>query len=83
MNQQNKMIVWGPWQRLNHVGVAEIEDVLATAVQPHIRITIRDFDWWRREGNLLVENWIPIDMIDIFQQLRVDLLEKLRQLTLK
>ncbi len=34
--------------------------------------------WWRREGDLLVENWIPIDLIDIFQQLGVDLFERMR-----
>ena len=43
-----------------------------------IQITIRDFDWWRREENLLVENWIPIDMIDIFRQLGVDLMARMR-----
>jgi len=39
----------------------------------NVQFTIRDFDWWRREGNLLVENWVPIDMIDVFRQLGVDL----------
>lgn len=41
-------------------------------------ITIRDFDWWRREGNQLIENWIPIDLVDIFNQLGVDLLARMR-----
>ena len=44
-----------------------------------IHFTIRDFDWWRREGDLLVENWVPIDMIDIFKQFGVDLFDRLRQ----
>lgn len=43
-------------------------------------ITIRDFDWWRREENLLVQNWVPIDMIDIFYQLGVDLFDRMKQL---
>lgn len=43
-------------------------------------ITIRDFDWWKREGNLLVENWIPIDIIDIFYQLGVDLFAKMEEM---
>jgi predicted ester cyclase len=43
-----------------------------------ISITVRDFDWWRREGDLLVENWIPIDLIDIFRQLGVDLFARMR-----
>jgi hypothetical protein len=35
-------------------------------------------DWWRREGDLLVENWVFIDMIDLFLQLGVDLFERLQ-----
>ena len=42
-------------------------------------ITIRDFDWYRREGDLLVQNWVPIDMIDIFQQFGIDLFDRLRR----
>lgn len=40
-------------------------------------MTIRDFDWWKREGDLLIENWIPIDMIDLCLQMGVDLFERL------
>lgn len=46
----------------------------------NLSITIRDFDWWRREGDLLVENWVPIDMIDIFHQLGVDLFARMHDL---
>jgi len=42
-------------------------------------ITLRDFDWWKREGDYLIENWVPIDMIDLCRQLGVDLMERLRQ----
>ena len=42
-------------------------------------ITMRDFDWYRREGDLLAQNWVPIDMIDLCLQLGVDLMERLRQ----
>lgn len=41
-------------------------------------MTIRDFDWWKREGEFLVENWVPIDMIDLCRQMGVDLMERLR-----
>ncbi len=37
-------------------------------------ITIRVMDWWRRDGALLGENWIFIDMPDLFLQLGRDLL---------
>ena len=33
------------------------------------RIGMRVMDWWRREGDLLVENWVLIDMIDLLEQL--------------
>ena len=42
-------------------------------------LTLRDFDWWRRDGGLLAENWVPIDMIDLFRQLGVDLMARLRE----
>ncbi|WP_420642545.1 ester cyclase [Candidatus Leptofilum sp.] len=41
-------------------------------------LTMRDFDWYRREGNLLIQNWVPIDMIDLFKQMGVDLFERMR-----
>ena len=41
-------------------------------------MTIRDFDWWKREGDYLIENWIPIDLIDIFKQMGVDIFDLLR-----
>ena len=42
-------------------------------------MTIRDFDWWKREGDWLIENWVPIDMIDLCRQMGVDLMQRLRQ----
>ena len=42
-------------------------------------MTMRDFDWWKREGDYLIENWVPIDMIDLCRQMGVDLMERLRQ----
>lgn len=32
-------------------------------------VGMRVMDWWRREGDLLTENWVLIDMIDLFAQL--------------
>ena len=34
-------------------------------------------DFWRRENDLLVENWIIDDMIHLFRQLGVDLLQSI------
>lgn len=41
-------------------------------------MTMRDFDWYRREGNHLVQNWVPLDMIDLFMQMGVNLFERLQ-----
>ena len=46
-------------------------------------LTYRDFDWYRREGNYLVQNWVPLDLIDIFLQLGIDLFERMRKQTEK
>ncbi len=42
-------------------------------------LTLRDFDWWKREGDYLIENWVPIDMIDLFRQMGVDLMARLQE----
>ncbi|MEL7157735.1 MAG: ester cyclase [Actinomycetota bacterium] len=42
-------------------------------------MTIRDFDWWKREGELLTENWVPIDLIDLCRQMGVDLMARLAE----
>ena len=40
---------------------------------------VRDFDWYRREGDLLIQNWVPIDIIDLYLQMDVDLFDRLRR----
>lgn len=42
-------------------------------------MTIRDFDWYRRDGESLVQNWVPIDLIDVFMQLGVNLFDRLHE----
>lgn len=44
------------------------------------QITMNVMDWWRREGDLLVENWVLIDLLDIYRQLGVDMLARMRKL---
>ena len=43
------------------------------------RTSMRVMDFWRRAGDALMENWVPIDIVDIFQQFGVDLFDRLRQ----
>jgi predicted ester cyclase len=42
-------------------------------------MTIRDFDWYKCEGGRPIQNWIPIDMVDLFLQLDVDLFDRMRR----
>jgi len=36
-------------------------------------LLMRVCDWWRREGDLLVENWVFVDIPDVLLQMGVDL----------
>lgn len=44
------------------------------------RITMRVMDVWRREGNLLAENWVFIDIPDVMAQAGVDVFARMRAL---
>jgi hypothetical protein len=47
---------------------------------------MRVADWWRREGDVLRENWVMIDLPDLLLQMNVDVfarLETLKQERLK
>lgn len=35
-------------------------------------------DWWRREGDQYVQNWVFVDMVHLFAQMGVDLFERMR-----
>jgi predicted ester cyclase len=43
-------------------------------------LEIRVMDWWRREGDLLAENWILIDFPHAFLQLDIDLFARMARL---
>jgi predicted ester cyclase len=42
-------------------------------------LEMRVMDFWRREGDLLAENWVFIDKIHLLQQMGVDIYERLRE----
>ena len=44
-------------------------------------ISMRSLDFWRVEGALIRENWVLIDLLDVWAQLGVDVLARMRQLT--
>ncbi len=39
----------------------------------------RLMDFYRREGDLIIENWVPVDMLHLFLTMGVDLLDKLQK----
>jgi hypothetical protein len=40
-------------------------------------ITMRVADWWRREGDLLRENWVMIDLPELLLQMGVDVFARM------
>jgi predicted ester cyclase len=42
------------------------------------RITLRSLDFWRMEGGLIRENWVLVDLLDMWAQIGVDVLARMR-----
>ncbi len=40
-------------------------------------MTMRDFDWYKRDGEVLTQNWVPIDIIDLLMQMDVNLFDRM------
>ncbi len=43
----------------------------------------RLMDFYRREGDLIIENWVPVDMLHLFMTMGVDLLERMKSQVVK
>lgn len=43
-------------------------------------IEFNGLDWWKRDGDRYVENWVFVDMVHLFDQFGVDLFERMRGL---
>ncbi|MEM7287576.1 MAG: ester cyclase [Actinomycetota bacterium] len=41
-------------------------------------IVFNGLDWWKREGEQYVENWVFVDMVHLFDQFGIDLFERMR-----
>ncbi|MFN9938635.1 MAG: ester cyclase [bacterium] len=61
--------------------------VLATHSGPYLdcpptghRIAVNGLDWWKRDGERYIENWVFVDMIHLFRQFGVDLLARAQSL---
>lgn len=63
----------GGWPSLTGVNVKPFLEQPAS----NARVFFRVCDWWRREGDLLVENWVFVDVPHALKQLGYDLFEEL------
>jgi len=43
-------------------------------------VKLRVMDWWRRDGTLLRENWVSIDIVHVLGQLGLDVFAQMREL---
>ncbi len=50
---------------------------IKTALPAGVAVTMRVMDFWRRDGDRLKENWVFIDIPDIFRQCGVDVFQQL------
>lgn len=45
------------------------------------QITLRSLDFWRCENGLIRENWVLVDLLDMYDQIGVDVFARMRELT--
>ncbi|SLN51643.1 SnoaL-like domain protein [Pseudoruegeria aquimaris] len=45
------------------------------------RVTLRSLDFWRIEARRIRENWVLVDLLDLYDQIGVDVFARLRELT--
>jgi predicted ester cyclase len=43
------------------------------------RVALRSLDFWRMQGDLIRENWVLIDLLDLYRQVGVDVLARMRE----
>ena len=43
------------------------------------KITMCSLDFWRIENGLIRENWVLLDLLDVYYQLGVDVFKRLRE----
>ena len=46
---------------------------------PNKEVLLRSLDFWRLEDGLIRENWVLVDLLDLYQQIGVDVFARLRE----
>ncbi|MEM6319480.1 MAG: nuclear transport factor 2 family protein [Bacteroidota bacterium] len=69
----------------NYSGGPGWAGVIAAHTGPYLNVpatgnTIKfnGLDWWKRDGEQYIENWVFVDMIHLFRQFGVDLLKRMK-----
>lgn len=69
-----------------YMGASSFPGVLATHTGQYLdcpatgnQISFNGIDIWVREGDMLVENWVFVDLIDVFLQFGIDLFDRMRR----
>jgi predicted ester cyclase len=44
-------------------------------------ITMRSLDFWRCEEGLIRENWVLVDLLDVYRQIGVDVFRRMEEFT--
>ncbi|MCK4898653.1 MAG: ester cyclase, partial [Anaerolineales bacterium] len=44
-------------------------------------ITMRSLDFWRCENGLIRENWVLVDLLQVYDKLGVDVFSRMREMT--
>lgn len=44
-------------------------------------ITMRSLDFWRCENGMLRENWVLVDLLHVYNQIGVDVFQRMREYT--
>ena len=45
------------------------------------QITMHSLDFWRVENGLIRENWVLIDLLDVYNQIGVDVFARMKERT--
>ena len=43
------------------------------------KISMRSLDFWRLDGDKIRENWVMVDLLDVYSQMGVDVFARLRE----